>query len=767
MQRGKFALAGLFGFLATLALNADPAGAQPAGSATLGGGPIASSASSSGSGEDCPAGNLIARRRPVQWSDIRQGRHDRVTDGVVANEGAIWDSPLSTVLDTGAAVLTYDLGKVVPLHALWVQADANDTYTVWGSLDNLTFREIGRVDTVEGVHGLRARKLNLGGIPARFVRFGEGQGDSAYSLSELQVFCQVPASLPHDVRVETVTAAVGVKNIWHYWNDRVSVGWEFALALLGLGLLGWGLQLRREGRPNAHKKLRDRLLMALGFISALTYINFGAFHFGGFTHDWEWTHYYVGSKYFKELSYDRLYDCIAIADSEESAHLRRRVEKRKLTNLRTNALEPSLEVLAHPERCKQNFSESRWRDFKRDVRFFRDRQGPKRWDDLQTDHGYNGTPVWNIAGTLLANTGPASTGQLYALAMLDPLYLLATLGVVWWAFGWRVLSVALLVFATNFPSRFYWTGGSYLRWDWLFYLVAGICCLKKDRPMLGGAALAYATLLRVFPGFIFVGPALGLGWHFYKHRKLEPRYTRLVAGAALATVLLIPLSLTVSGGTYAYQRFVQNTVKHKETPLTNYMGLRTVLAYRPGEAGRNLKNDQLTDPWINWKMARLDGWKEAKWAYGVMVLAYLVLLGLAARHVEPWVAAALGVTFIPIGVELTCYYYAFIMGVALLYEKRQEVGAYLLFLTAFTSFIALHPIPGMADWLDEQYTTMSFATVLVFGYIVWCFREREGATGGEPALPTGTGPSESAAPARTGGSGGKRRSPGSLGKHKR
>jgi hypothetical protein len=63
--------------------------------------------------------------------------------------------------------------------------------------------------------------------------------------------------------------------------------------------------------------------------------------------------------------------------------------------------------------------------------------------------------------------------------------------------------------------------------------------------------------------------------------------------------------------------------------------------------------------------------------------------------------------------------------VALLYEKREEVGIYLLFLTAFTSFIAAAPFKGMAKWLDEQYTTMSVASVAVFALIVWRFRERE------------------------------------------
>jgi hypothetical protein len=699
------------------------ASAQPAASA-----PVVSSSPA------CPAGNLLAGKLPLQTSD-RRGRLPRITDGIAANEGAVWDATLAHVFETGASTVTYDLGQVVTLQALWVQADANDYYTVWGSLDGQTWKDLGRVDTAEGMHGLRGRSLSLGGAVARYFRFGEGEGDGFYSVSELQLFCSLPTPFPPKLRTVNAPALPVTKNFFSYWNDRASMWWELVLALMGLALLYWGFSLRREGRAGAHRKLRDRLLMALGAISALTYVNLGFFHFGNFTHDWEWTHYYVGSKYFDELSYDRLYECIAIADVESG--LAKRVEKRKLTNLRTNYLESSKDVIAHPERCKQHFSAGRWKDFKQDVAFFRNRQNAKRWDDLQTDHGYNGTPVWNVAGTLLANTGPASKVQLYTLAMLDPLYLLATWGVIWWAFGWRTLCVALLVFATNFPSRFYWTGGAYLRWDWLFYLTAGICCLRKDRPMLGGAALAYSTLLRVFPAFIFAGPLLGLGYHFWRKRKLDPAsaegrrssvlvhtYTRFVLGAALATALLVPLSLGVSGGVHAYQRFVQNTAKHKETPLTNYMGLRTVMAYRVGEAGRDLKDDKLTDPWLKWKQARLDGWKSARPIYVVVVLGFLALLGLAVRKVEPWAAAAMGVTVIPVGVELTCYYYAFIIGVALLYEKREDAGWWLLLLTAFTTFVALAPFRGMSGWLDEQYTVMSLATVGVFAYLLWLFHKQ-------------------------------------------
>src|SRR5262249_8227508 len=159
----------------------------------------------------------------------------------------------------------------------------------------------------------------------------------------------------------------------------------------------------------------------------------------------------------------------------------------------------SADTLAKPQRCRERFTDARWAAFTRDVSFFRARMAPAYWDKILVDHGYNATPVWTMTGAALSRLGPASQAQLYLLSLLDPLYLLGALALIHWGFGWRVLAVALLVFATNFPSRFYWTGGSFLRWDWLFYLVAAIVCLKRQRPALAGACLGYAALLRVFP----------------------------------------------------------------------------------------------------------------------------------------------------------------------------------------------------------------------------------------------------------------------------
>ncbi len=674
---------------------------------------------------ECPAGNLLAGRAPSAWQGIR-GDRARPTDGVAANEGALWNLPLATQLAGETASLTWDLGVGLPITTVWIQADANDEYTIEGSDDGRSFRVLGRIDVMEG-HGLQGRVLRVPPTSLRFVRVGEGQGDGFYSISEVQVFCQEPPLPPPALRRETSATAASADRSLFVWNDETSARWELILAGLGLALLRWGVMLRRQGRTEYRRKLRERLLAALGVLAALTYINFGSFHFGNFLHDWEWTHYYVGAKYFPELEYTRLYDCLATADVEDG--LRRRVERRKMTDLRTNLLISSADILAHPERCKERFTPERWAAFRHDARYFRERQSVRRWEDLHTDHGYNATPTWNVAGHWLSNLSPASRTQVGMLAALDPIYLAGTLVVTWWAFGWRALAIALLVFATNFPGRFYWTGGSFLRWDWLFYLVAGIALLKKDRPALAGAALTYAALLRVFPLFVFIGPAAAVIIDLYKHRRVDLRWRRFFAGAAIAGVLLVGISLGVSGGIRGHGLFIENTIKHKETPLVNHIGLRTVLSWRPSEVSRYTFQEGAFDPWQRWKDARL-----ASFAQGQPLWILALLLGVAAiaraasrpAATPAWVLGALGAAFIPIGVELTSYYTMFVFPVALLAAARAEIGRWLLGLCLFTQFVAWAPLRNMSTASDEQHVLMSAAMVAVFAAILWRCGDRSG-----------------------------------------
>ena len=706
----------------------------------------------------CPEGNLLAHKKPLQWQEARRDLA-LLTDETIAPEGSQWDSQPAVILDTAASTVTWDLGEVTLLRSFAIQADANDTYTIWGSVDGKEYKVFGQIDPVPN-HGLRMRVLNVGGMAARYVRVGEGVGDSFYSISEVAAYCQVPSPFPPSMKVvDAPPAAVPPKKLLDYWDNDASARWELILALLGILFIWWEQRVAsgkvktdekgkashtlkdRLARYFARRKVRNAIVGVMGVLAFGTYFNFGWFHFPNFIHGWDTFHYYIGSKYFKELSYERLYECVAIADSEEP-NLRRRVELRKMTNLRTNLVETTADILAHPERCKQHFSAARWESFKHDLRYFRTLENARRWDDAQTDHGYNGTPVWNIMGTILTNLAPASRTQVLILDSIDCFLIVGLSLLVWWAFGWRVLTIGLIAFSTNFPSRWYWTGGSLLRWDWLFWMVTSVCLLKKERYFYAGMCLAYSTLLRIFPVFLFVAPLIAFGYHYFKHKQIEKRFLRFFTGAAVAVALLVPISVVTSGGPQAYPAFIRNTIKHSETPLTNYMGLRTVVNYRPSEVGRLMRNDSLVDPWSRWKDARLKSFREAMPLFVGIIICYLVLVGLAVRGVDPWVAVALSSTFIAFGVELTCYYYAFIIVPALLFAVHQSAGKWLLAVTAFTQFIGWAPIQGLPSWLgkilpaswrnapafrnfgmptglDEQYTWMALATLVGFVMIAW------------------------------------------------
>lgn len=540
-------------------------------------------------------------------------------------------------------------------------------------------------------------------------------------------------------------------------NDGSAQWLQFAIAAAVLWVVAWGYQLTRQGRP-AHKQLlRDRLLVVLGASAFFGYFNFGHLHFHNFVHVWDTYHYYMGAKYFPELGYENLYDCAAVVDSENGRL--DQLKRRNFTDLRTNIIVKPDAVLANPDACKSRFTPERWAAFTKDVNTFRGFVNETRWKEIHLDHGYNATPVWTLAGIALTNTGPASMEQLTRLNLADPLYLALTLLIIWWAFGPRAFAIAALVLGTNFPNRFYWTGGAFLRHDWLFYLVASICLLKKERPFLAGVAFSYTVLLRLFPGLVAIGPAIAAFEYFRVNKKLDPRFLRYVAGGAVGTALLVGASLAFFGGPDTWVRFKQNTVKHANTPLTNHMGLRTVLSWRPDTIGQKTVQSGTLDAWAKWKATRLENWHRSLPLF-LLIFAgaiYLVWLALKQSGPDPWLASALGIGFIVVGAELTNYYYCFLAGIALLHAVRREVGMIIAGLSMLTLFVNWHPLPWMSGWLDEQYVTMSLATLFAVGGIAWLFTkwgvEAAIAPEPEPAVIFAGAPSPAAAASSATGDG--------------
>lgn len=697
-------------------------------------------------------------------------------------------------------------------------------------------------------------------------------------------------------------------------NDGSVQAVAIGVALAAMGVILWGIRLADEGRPNAFQRLRDRTMLALGLCGVFAYFNFGHLHFGGFVHVWDTYHYYVGAKYFREVGYERMYDCAAVVDAENGRLAE--VQRRNHTDLRTNLIVPTKEVVENADQiCKQYFTPERWAQYTRDINSIRAMVNEGRWKEIHLDHGYNATPVWTLAGQFFANLRPATTDGLIHVNLLDPIYIFLTMLMVWWAFGARGFALAGIVLGCNFPNRYYWTGGAFLRHDWLFYLVASVCLLKKDKPVLGGMSFSYAVLLRLFPGLAAIGPAIGAVEYFRQNRKVDPAFVKYLIGGAIGTAVLVgatflvlphpppntlqvelgsadsgatklvvtrvdretkqpttwlkgptlvpssslpglsttPLetgsgfflggvagspegtssepgtfsvkiggdeTLTVpiapgeaaanvaeklkaafeaktardgdGSGVAMWKRFAANTVKHASTPLTNLMGLKTILTYRPWTVGSQLSDRLLIDAWKPWKDMKIELWNQMKPVWALLVLGSMVLVYFALRGHGPklYVAACLGVGFCVVGAELTNYYYCFLLCMAALYAEKREAGLILAGLSAVTLIINFgfhyadpRPIaeqftspmwnlvtalrlgaivlalialtekkredlfvgagvlaalsvvftlsPGQSRELDQQYTAMSYASVLGM-WLVWFSFTKWGSTGAAP-----------------------------------
>ena len=479
------------------------------------------------------------------------------------------------------------------------------------------------------------------------------------------------------------------------------------IALAGAALLAWGAAVRPERDSRRQQRLRDGLLLSLGATAALGWWNFGAFHHPGFGHPSDTFHYYLGSKYFPELGYQRLYRCVAVADV--AAGRGDEVAARYLRDLESNQLVPAADAVRHPEACTAHFAPERWAAFAHDTAWFRDRLSPRRWQAIQTDHGYNATPVWTALGGALANRSPASDRSVWALRALDPLLLAAMWLAVALAFGWRAACVAALYWGTNYPAQYGWTGGSFLRQDWLVATLVALCALRRGRPAAAGALLGLAIMLRVFP--VFVAAALALkaltGMIRSRRFRLVPEHRRLLAGALASGGALFALSLASGGGSAAWNDFVADTRAHQATPLRNYMGLPSVIAFDPATTSARTFDRSKDDPYSAWKQARLATASERRWLFLALLGGYLALLARVAAHAEDWVVGVLGLGLVLVASELTCYYSAGLLAFGLLWTLRPSIGAGLCGLSALGWWIA----NSGREW-DEVFAAISLASVV-------------------------------------------------------
>jgi len=483
---------------------------------------------------------------------------------------------------------------------------------------------------------------------------------------------------------------------------------------------------RRRGRAYSRRGLCDACLAFLALASALSWLNFLQLHYDHWIHYSDTYHYFVGSKYFPELGYTRLYACTAVADAEAAPESV--APNRMLRDLASNRLITTAEVLDDPARCRARFSEQRWAAFERDIAWFRGKVPAARWATMQRDHGYNPPPTWGILGGWLADLGPANDRRILALTLLDPVLLAIMWGAVGWAFGWRALCVAMIFWGTNLFGVFGWNGGSFLRQSWLVTAVVGICCLRRNRPTVGGFLLTASALLRIFPGAILVALGLRALWGLRQGGSIAPRHRRIAVGVLAALVSVVSLASVRAGGFEAWNGFFENSRLHLATPLKNHVGLRTVLAFDAESVDRRIHEGSAVERYDAWSAARIEQFERRRVVYWLALAAFTSLLAVAVRRQPDWVSAVLGVGLIPIAFELTNYYYAILLMYGFLSLRWRAIGGLLCALAALSWVVV-----DRWQWQDEILT---WCSVLVVCFVLFCTemvrRDTQAVSGRDP-----------------------------------
>ena len=453
-------------------------------------------------------------------------------------------------------------------------------------------------------------------------------------------------------------------------------------------------------------------LMVFGFFTYFDFFNPNV-RYHDYYHRHEFYHYYLGAKYSEELGYQHLYECTMIAEIDLGRDAS--VRKRKIRDLRDNLIKPSLEsaVYRDPDSCKKRFSSERWQDFKTDITWFERSAHGDYWEGMQKDHGYNPPPLWTMTGKFFSNMAPAGDTFFKLLACLDISIHIAVLGLFAWAFGWRVAMIGAVFWGINSPASFYWTGGAFLRQDWILFGVAAICCARKRHFYLAGFFMIWAGLLRVFPLAFSACWIFVILWDTWRKRRLDLRFKKVLIGMALALATLVPASNFTTGG--GWSTFLHHISLHRSTPLTNQMGLPAMLAHSWEGRMQFLRDEGLDDPFEVWKDTRTERYTALK------PLWYAILLGLCLWFAwacltmrQLWLAPAMMLAIATSVTNSTCYYYAMFLFAIPLARAHPAMGPFMIALAASSRVVL-----GRFHWIDDSYIALSWLFYIAALYFLW------------------------------------------------
>lgn len=448
-------------------------------------------------------------------------------------------------------------------------------------------------------------------------------------------------------------------------------------------------------------------------------------------HFHEFVHYYVGAKYFRELGYLGLYDCIALADRElaDEEHRPPRVSGwvRDLADVLTDkTYERSLaDCRAGP---LPRFSPARWAAFKGDVRELARLVDDGAWPGVIFDAGFNPPPSLIVVSSAFTNLVPIRTGA-------TPTFLIATgfdlaLLVVCFvalarSFGFTMASVALLFFGATFVSHYSWNGGSVMRFTWLASIVFGLCALKRERWLLAGALFGAATCDRIFPaafGLFAMIPIAARARRSAEHRAILKRFG-IGYGGAIA--LLVVASL-VAFDASSWRVFFERVGKHGDVYYVMHIGLKKVLTFRDWVPAKNFHGHEGLVRFREWNVQLRETWR-ATWFLAVpLQLLFAIGAGWAAMRRRPHEAAVIGGVVFMFAFNLPANYYYVVLTLVpavLLYGAATTPRASRRFrdLVVYGAFAVFWTFTFLAPFLsgDGIVYNHAISTALFAFLLVW------------------------------------------------
>lgn len=649
----------------------------------------------------------LAGLLPIRNQGVRSA--ERLTDGNVPKVGAAWNSNRTTVFANAGSYVDYDLGQERSISAAALMADNNDTYRVLGSTDGQRFQPLFVAQRVRAP-GMQWRHQSGIGKKARYLRIQPGRGDASLSLAEVNVYSKAPAHLPPRLKVVAasdvalqfrsalltfatllILAAVFMVAGGSLWLNAM-LG---ASAVGGLFYLGWAgveayplaklevsltrgvvagvaavIVLRQAFSPKNYPPIRWFCVSVMGVLAALSifaFYNLGTPQFfdhkerePSVVHNYDMRVYFPVAKYFDELKYDGLYLASVASFAEEHGGVKSpQVQRTELRDLRDHRMRKVSDIEAEVVAVRKRFSEARWKEFKKDMRYFWETMGTSGYLGSMADHGGNATPVWLSVAYLMFRNAPATNEVLLATGLLDPLLLVIFGLVVFRTFGATTAFVSLIVFGANdfymFGSN--WAGAT-LRNDWMVYLGLGVCAFKSERYKLGGALLALSALIRAFPAITLL--ALGIPVLHYVVSELRetdkvPPFAKIfekhrwffdAAMGATVCVAVCVLGSSLVMGMDSWPLWVKKISSFTASPHVNHISLLTVIAGSEGRQALVLEQRIFV-------------------FYAAVALFFTLAVWIGARE-KPHRVALLGLMMVPVTMYPANYYMHFIFLLPLL-----------------------------------------------------------------------------------------------------